>query len=527
MKKKQISFFAYNIIYALVALLIYNFYFWSEIKRTVPTQALCLLFVLAFALFMLMQMLIFWRRTTKVFSILLVIANTLASYFIFSFHIVINKTMLANVIDTNFFEATEWLGVSFWFYLIAFAVIPGWLIFKSDIQFPSVCKRLKAGLVLLLIIGMAAIPLRMHKTEVHIYLKEHFNLRYQLVPTGYTSAIISLGIARFKKVPVLDSEKGLVQKKYWKSDKKNLIVFVLGESVRDRNFGLSGYKRDTTAPLRPYIDDIFHFPATESCGVVTRVSVPCMFSVYDRNSYKEQAIPYTTNALDILHKNGWQMLWLDNELGCNKVCRNILTEYTCTSRDCVDQVLNDELRKKLSTFEKDAFVILHQRGSHGPRYDLRVPPEHRKWSPYCERADYQNCSHEEIINVYDNSIYYTSFLLADLMKTLSDKTDEYNPILIYISDHGESLGEGNNWGHGGDFKTAPKEQTEVPFFVWMPQSTQKAFGFNRACLKGKTKEKKSQDVIFHSLLGLVGITTDTYQPDLDIFSGCHFLPDES
>ena len=284
---------------------------------------------------------------------------------------------------------------------------------------------------------------------------------------------------------------------------------------------MSGYNRDTAAPLRTYLKDMTVFHHTESCGVVTRVSVPCMFSPYDRLSYKEQAIPYTTNALDILQKNDVNLLWLDNELGCNKVCRNIPSEFTCNSRDCSDIIMNNILKQKLSSFKKDTFVVLHQRGSHGPRYDLRVPKEHHKWTPYCERADSQQCNRQHLINVYDNTIHYTSFVIADIIKILDSVTNEFNPILIYISDHGESLGENDVWGHGGDFNDAPKEQKEVPFFVWIPKSSQQAFHLDKKCLDAKTKTQWTQDAIFHSLLGLFGIKTDVYKADLDIFTDCH------
>ena len=521
MKRKDLSFSAYNFIYASLTLLVYNFYFWRVFFSTVSVPVFILSIFTSACMLFTLQRLIFWPKTTKIFSIFFIIMNTLASYFIASYHIILNKTTLANIFDTNFFEATEWFGVSFWIYMIAFCGLPICFVLWTRIKFENPVKHLKKTLLTGLLSALLLSICLCYKTDVKIYLKENFNLRYQVVPSSYLSSLVSLGIAKFKKVPALDSTKGMAQHKYWQDEKKNLVIFVLGESARDSNFSLSGYNRDTAAPLRPYLKDMTVFHRTESCGVVTRVSVPCMFSPYDRLSYKEQAIPYTTNVLEILNKNNMDLLWLDNELGCNKVCRNITTEFTCNSRDCSDMSLNEKLKKKIPSFNKDTFVILHQRGSHGPRYDLRVPEEHRKWTPYCERADSQQCTHKQLINAYDNTIYYTSFIVADIIKTLTDLTNEYNPILIYISDHGESLGENGAWGHGGDFKDAPEEQKEVPFFVWMPKSTRKVFGFSQKCLNEKTKQKQSQDVIFHSLLGLFGIKTDVYKENLDIFNGCH------
>lgn len=520
--KSSISFLAYNFMYALWTVLgVYNFYFWRHVFLTVSFPVLVLLMLVVLLVEMIIQTILFHPKTIKPLSILFLILNSLAGYFVNTYHLVLNKTMLANIFDTNFFEATEWMGYAFWMYMFAFAFLPSLLVLRVQIHFEVLGRRCLKALYCVLVTASLLTVFIPYKNDVKVYLKTNFNLRYQFVPTGYVSALVSLMKASFQKGEVINSTQGMIQHPYWQQGKKNLIVFILGESARDANFSLSGYKRDTAAPLRPYLSDMVVFHHTESCGVVTRVSVPCLFSAYSRSNYAERAVVYSTNILDILQKNNMNVLWLDNELGCNKVCRNIPTEYTCKSRDCLDMQLNDVFRQKIATFEKDTFVVLHQRGSHGPRYDLRVSEDYRKWKPFCDRSDHQNCSSKELINVYDNTIYYTSVVIADLIKTLSQLTDEFNPILIYISDHGESLGEKDVYGHGGDFQDAPKEQKEVPFFIWMPKSTRDAFGFNQKCLNNKTKTQQSQDTIFHSLLGLMGIHTIIYDEKLDIFSGCH------
>lgn len=519
--KRSLSFSTYNVIYTLWILCIYNFYFWRQVWPTVSGGVFVFLIVTSWLGLMFLHRLIFRPKTVKPLSILFLISNSMAGYFISSYHLVLNKTMLANIFDTNVFEATEWLGVTFWVYMFLFAVLPSFVVYRLKIQFES-CKRHYAQAMGLLVgVCLLLCCLLPYKADVKVYLKAHFNLRYQFVPTGYISGVCGVVANLFKKSKGLNTTSGMVQEKYWHGDKKNLIVFVLGESARDANFSLSGYERDTAAPLKPYLKDMTVFHKTESCGVVTRVSLPCMFSAFSRENYQERAIAYTTNVLDIIKQNGFEMLWLDNELGCNKVCRNIPTEFTCKSRDCADILLNGILQEKIPSFTQDTFVVLHQRGSHGPRYDLRVPDGQHKWKPYCDRADHQTCTYTQMKNAYDNTIYYTSFVIADLISELSKITDEYNPILIYISDHGESLGEKGVYGHGGDFKDAPDEQKQVPFFVWMPKSTREAFGFNKKCLNEKTKHQQSQDVIFHSLMGLAGIRTDVYDDKLDIFAGCH------
>ena len=519
--RRTISFFTYNLMYALWTLGVYNIFFWQQIGLTVSVSVFVILALVALLSLMVVQSLLFHSKTVKFLSILFLVLNSLAGYFTTSYHLILNKTMLANIFETNAFEATEWLGRAFWIYMLLFAVLPILFISCIKIEFESFGKRFKHLFVMIVGIVMLLSVFLPYKTDVKIYLKTNFNLRYQFVPTGYISGLVGLVANRFKNVEILNTTADLSFKPYWNTSKKNLIVLVLGESARDASFSLSGYKRDTAAPLREFLNDMTVFHRTEACGVVTRVSLPCMFSAYTRETYKEQAIPFSTNVLDILAKSGMDLVWLDNELGCNKVCRNIHTEYTCKSRDCTDMLLNNALREKIPDFTKDTVVVLHQRGSHGPRYDLRVPEEYRKWKPYCERSDTQRCSYEELVNAYDNTMYYTAVTIADLIRTLSKWSDKYNPVLIYMSDHGESLGENGIYGHGGDFNDATNEQKQVPFFIWMPKSTRMAFGLDKRCLDAKTGNQQSHDALFHSLLGLSGVKTKVYGEKLDIFAGCH------
>ncbi|MBQ3695908.1 MAG: sulfatase-like hydrolase/transferase [Alphaproteobacteria bacterium] len=521
MRHFKLPFLTYSFIYALWTVGVYNTYFWRQVWSTVSPWVFVVLILMSITGLMIFQSILFARKTVKPLSILLLITNSIAGYFITAYHLVLNKTMLMNILDTNFFEATEWMGISFWVYVILFGIVPSIVVWRLKIEFEPFKLHFRKTLSLLAIMLFLLSIFLPYRTSVKIYLKTNFNLRYQFVPTGYVSGVVGVISNYLKKVEGLNTTAGMEFHPYWKGKKKNLFVFVLGESARDANFSLSGYRRNTAEPLQAFLRDMIVFKKTESCGVVTRVSVPCMFNAFTRENYKEQALPYTTNALDILSQNGIDLLWLDNELGCNKVCRNIQTEYTCETRDCVDMLLNDAFRDKMSGFTKDTFVVLHQRGSHGPRYDLRVPAEYKKWKPYCDRADSTSCAYEELVNTYDNTMYYTSLVIADLIKTLSKMTDEYNPVLMYISDHGESLGEGEIYGHGGDFKDAPDVQKQVPFFVWMPKSTRQALGMSKRCMRNKTKQQQTQDAIFHSILGWAGISTDVYDEKLDIFAGCH------
>lgn len=516
----KMTFKNFNLFYAALTLFVFNFPALSSMYQTMPFWCLLLVATILFWGLLLIQGLIFFPKTVKPLSILFILLNSISAYFIYSYHIVLNKMMLQNILDSNFIEATEWMGISFWIYLVLACILPIIFILKAKIVFEPFKHRIKyflAGLLGLgVLISSVAIP---NKGLIRVYLKANFNQRYMLLPSSYLSSALSLTALHFKSVNLVNPMETMTINRYWDQNKKNLIIFVLGESARDMNFPLDGQSK-TTEPLNPYLNDMVIFHDTQACGVVTRVSVPCMFTFYDQQHYTESAAAYVPNALDIIKKSNWNLLWLDNEMGCNKVCRNIPTELTCHSRDCMDNTLNETLKSKIPSFDKDTFVVLHQRGSHGPRYDLRSPEQYMIYKPYCQRADFKSCSYEELKNAYNNSLHYTSVVLSELIKELSQHTDQFNPIVIYISDHGESLGEGGFYAHSADYRIAPIEQKMVPFFMWIPESTRTALHLDQNCLLQKAQIKRSQDNIFHTLMGLTGIKTNVYLSNLDLISDC-------
>jgi len=162
---------------------------------------------------------------------------------------------------------------------------------------------------------------------------------------------------------------------------------------------------------------------------------------------------------------------------------------------------------------------VHQIGSHGPSYYLRYPRALEKFKPACQTSNFFDCTKEEIINAYDNSIAYTDKVTADLIALLK-KQKHINTSMIYISDHGESLGENGLYLHGAPYFMAPKEQTMVPMIVWLSDTYQGLTGIKPECLKANSMQGYSHANLFHSLLGMAGVRTVEYKPSLDIFNPC-------
>jgi len=237
-------------------------------------------------------------------------------------------------------------------------------------------------------------------------------------------------------------------------------------------------------------------------------------------------------VLDVLSHAGVNVLWRDNNSGCKGACDRVETEQMdkvplegmCNEDGCFDEILLQGLSERIEAAKGDMLIVLHQKGSHGPTYRLRYPEEFNRFTPACQTNQLQDCTKEEIVNVYDNTILYTDYFLAKVIALLKEKSAEYDTAMLYLSDHGESLGENSLYLHGIPYMIAPEDQKRIPFIVWLSDGFEKGRSIDRDCLKKKSSEPISHDYLFHSLLGMMDVETHSYDPSLDIFAGCTDRP---
>ena len=312
----------------------------------------------------------------------------------------------------------------------------------------------------------------------------------------------------------------------FKNQKKpNLTVVVVGETARSQSFSLGNYSRPTNSELTN--KDIIYYDNVSACGTSTAVSLPCMFSKLDRANYSYEAGSSQENVLDVIQRAGYAVEWIDNNTGDKGLAdRAIYTQVTyaddakfCGEGECIDGILVQEVEKRLPKIKNNTLLVLHQIGSHGPSYYLRYPREFEKFKPACKTSNFFDCTREEIVNAYDNSIAYTDKVIADLISLLQ-KQDQINTSMMYISDHGESLGENGLFLHGTPYFMAPEEQTKVPMILWLSENYKSMTSIKTACLKTKSTQEYSHANFFHSLLAMTGVQTVEYKPSLDIFNNC-------
>ena len=515
--------FLYNLVFSLLLFVPYNFIFFKKLYTITGwgLDYICINLTIGLLLFAAANLL-FWKYGSKFLSCIFLISNAVCLYFMSTFNISIDKIMLLNALETDSAESLDLLNRKFFVFVLLGGIVPSALLFFINIRFSTFKKELTRRLITILTCSavIASIAFANFKYTAQ-FLRNNRNLKYDLLPVNYIGAVISaVKILHRSNHEYITVGEDAVYVPQNKNDKPNLIVLVIGETARAANFSLGGYEHDTNRDLFPYADDLFFFEQTKSCGTSTAVSMPCIFSAQPRKHFKPGSEVYTDNLLDIFKRSGYNVLWRENNSGCKNICNRIETETFCGNYACKDEILLKNFEQKINSYSGNSLIVLHQQGSHGPAYFNRYPKEFERYTPTCQTEDLSQCSQQQVVNTYDNSLAYTSYMLAQTIKQLQKLSESHNVVLLYVSDHGESLGENGLYLHAAPYLIAPDEQTQVPFLIWLDPKNAEAFNIDSDCLRQKLSQPQSHDNIFHTMLQLGGIKTQVYDRELDILVEC-------
>lgn len=528
--------------YPIIVLAIYlsavgNLVFWTRLPEVVSGDFLHKLgfsvsfFFLITGLTVFLLQALHIKYLLKPALIIILLGSALASYFMHTYGIVIDTTMIHNVLETDTRESMDLLTGSMLVHVALFGLIPALFVYRAPIiQLPLFRQIAKNGLLviasLLLIVGNFLI----YSSDYTSFFRNHHHMRYLVNPANY---IYSIGKVTFNilqdhdATPVAIGLDATRTSAALNKSRKSLVVIVVGETARAKNFSINGYNRITNPVLGN--ENIINFPNFYSCGTSTHVSLPCMFSMFGRNEFDESRAKRYEKLPDVLQHAGVDVLWLDNNSGCKGVCKNTPTRSTshlenrehCTASGCFDEIMLSDVRDKLDHLERDTVIFLHQNGSHGPAYYQQHPENFGQFSPECKTNDLGSCSAGEVINAYDNTILYTDYFLGKVIALLKNQSEKIDTAMLYISDHGESLGEHNIYLHSMPYMIAPDEQKHVPFIAWFSDQFAHDNQLSSSCVKNYADRQYSHDNLFHTLLGLTQVSTSLYKPEMDIFQPCH------
>ncbi|MCY1398345.1 Phosphoethanolamine transferase EptA [compost metagenome] len=524
--------------FSLALVLFYNLATWKALDGLVPLQGLYgAAFFASFGLFLwaaftLLLTLVSFRPTLKPALSLVALCSAAAAYFMNTYGIAIDTVMVQNVFETNPGEATALFSARLLVYLLVLGVLPAALVWLLPVVYrPFFRGLLEKVLVILGCLLVVAVSAGCFYSTYAPIFREEDKLTHFINPTNYIYAVgkftrQSMGIRENLVVQPIGQD-AVMNLKAQQRSRKSLMILVVGETARADHFSLNGYPRETNPQLKQL--DILNFARVHSCGTSTAVSVPCMFSMFPREDYSDRKGKTYEGLLDVLQRAGVQVLWLDNNSDCKGTClrvphRDIPKTQPgpfCDGRRCLDEALLQDLQAFMDTLDGHALIVLHADGSHGPEYYERYPKEMERFTPVCRTNQLGSCSHEELVNVYDNTILYTDHFLARVIELLQRNQERFDTSMLYVSDHGESLGENGLFLHAAPYSIAPEAQTHVPMVMWFGTRTLVDQGIDRGCLQGQAEAAElSHDNLFHSLLGLFQVRTGVYQPGLDIFHSC-------
>jgi len=471
-----------------------------------------------------------WRITLKPVVIVLLGVAAVASHFMLGYGVVIDPGMITNALQTDRHEAGDLFSGQLLLAVGGLALLPAWLVWRQPLEYGPLRRQLLQGLLLALlgVVVLGAVVLASFQT-LAASMRNHKELRYLLNPLASlysigrvaarpwqrdSSTLVTVGLDAHLATPARPA----------------LLLLVLGETARSGNFSVNGYPRQTTPELEH--EQVLSFRNAWSCGTSTAASLPCMFSDLTQEHFDGRTSEYE-GLMDVLQRAGLAVLWLDNQSGCKGVCDRIPALKTaadarsrfCSGGECLDEVMLDGVDERIAALDparvaRGLVLVMHQMGSHGPAYHLRSPMARKRFLPECNSPALQDCDQASVVNAYDNSIAYTDHFLGEAIAWLKRQESRADTAMIYVSDHGESLGEGNLYLHGMPYAIAPDVQKRVPWVTWVSTGFRQATGLSVHCLRAAQDMKISHDSYFHSVLGMMGVRTSAYRPALDAYARC-------
>lgn len=474
-----------------------------------------------------------WRGWLKPVLTVFFLSAASGAYFMVSYGIVIDSTMITNVVQTDTKEALDLLNWRMLISLLVLGILPCWVLWKTRLQVlrlrQQIWSNTLTAVVSIVVIVAALLAIFQDFSSI---MRNHTQLRYLVNPLNSYYAIGMVAAKPFQRdnktlLPIGKDAQMATPKP---NEKPPLLLLVLGETARMGNFGVNGYERQTTPALAQ--ENIISLKGVMSCGTSTATSVPCMFSHLGKEDFEARKNNYES-LIDVLHHAGLAVLWIDNQSGCKGVCERVPQALTkelkhptlCKDGECFDEIMLHQLDERIQALPaerraKGVVVVMHQMGSHGPAYYKRVPDAFKKFQPECKSNALQECTREQVVNSFDNTILYTDHFLGQAIQWLKKSEATAASAMLYVSDHGESLGENNLYLHGLPYRVAPDVQKRVPWITWWSPQFEKQLGLSRTCLQNKVQMPLTHDNYFHSVLGLVNVSTEVYQAKLDLHADC-------
>jgi lipid A ethanolaminephosphotransferase len=525
-----VSPFLLNVLVATYLMALCNATFWGHLFRIFEGRpvAAWIFAGAVWALMLLVITLLAVRRAQKPVLVALILIAAVTSFYMDTLGVVIDREMIQNAMTTTLAEGKHLITPQFLIHVGLYGVLPAAAVIWMRIRRMTIWRGL--GAWALVTAGSAALVVGLLFTNLKAYstvLRADKELMGSVQPLAPMSGALRYARMMLKSTQIVLEPTGMDAQPgtYLSAAKKPvLMVIVAGETARAANWSLNDYGRETNPELAKR--DVLYYSKVSSCGTATATSLPCMFSPLTRNEYSFEGGLSHENLLDVLVHAGFKVEWWDNNTGDKAVAARVPSRFM-TAEDgaefcqpeCIDGVFLKRLREVAGTMTENTVIVLHQIGSHGPSYWLRYPPEREVFTPACKTPELTECTTEEIVNAYDNTIAYTDYFLAQVIDLL-EAEGRVIPAMYYVSDHGESLGEGGIYLHGTPYFMAPDFQTHVPMVIWMSERFRATLGLNQGCMAKRMEDAVTHDNMFSTVIDMLDVVTIAENEALDLADSC-------
>lgn len=480
---------------------------------TLATYELLQLFLFFFLLYGIALISV---RLMQAVAVVLFVANSVALYFITTYNVEIDQSMIANILNTDPREAGGFAAPALLWGHIALLIFAVWAVTRFKISAPRRPLR-----VLVWLGGIAAFLA--HSWTVSFTLlwfdQNAQRLGGKILPWSYVINTIRYGqqYAFDNRTITLLPDATFVTDV--PAGQKEVVVLMIGESARRANSSMYDYARDTAPQARAH--GMIALQNGMSCATNTIAAVSCILSHEGANAppvSSYEPLPSYLQRMGVetivrMNNTGTPPMVVTDYLWANQVvadCRE-----NCPDANS-DAALFHNIGARIQAAKSQrVFIILHVTGSHGPAYFEKYPPAFETFTPVCKSVQLADCTTEELFNAYDNSLLFTDSLLGSLIDQLTS-VPKTSSVVLYLSDHGQSLGENGFYLHGAPNAIAPKEQREIPVLLWMSPAFQTARGISAADIN--TENVAAQDIPFHTILGAFGMRSPIYKPQFDLFA---------
>lgn len=501
---KPIHLALFSAILSLFTLVGYNIPLMKGVMESTEQGAngiliVCSIAIILVAVHMLLIYLLIYlgRIVGKIIIAISLLFNALALYFINSYEVLITSEMMGNVFNTRYSEASGYFSLSGVLYFLLLGVLPCLWLFMAKIERGKLKHLLLTSLTsILIIVGVGVANL-----NNTLWIDRNVpRLGSIILPWSYTVNTVRY----YNSWKRLNQKEILLPDATIKNDNKEVCVVIIGESARSKNFSLYGYERETNPLMKQ--DSVTALRA-ESAATYTTAGVKAIIDHKATDKLYEILPNY-------LYRGGVDVVWRTNNWGepplhiadIEKVA-DLKAKYPNANPN-YDGILVEGLAERIASSDKSkVLIVLHTSTSHGPTYYKKYPAEFEKFTPVCTTVEMAEADQQELINAYDNTILYTDYIIHSAIEELRTLKD-WRSTLLFVSDHGESLGENNLYMHGMPKSMAPREQFDIPFIVWLSDSERTI----------KDVECAEQYHVFHTVLNALSIESEIYNPEHNLIN---------